>query len=280
MRKLAALILLITSVACIPPEPDDDLIVNYDPEETVMGEIQQRGELLIGVPRGKPPFDGFTAELGSLIADALGVDPEIVPLEAGDMITAPEEGRVDISFPLITITEKLVRRHAFTDPYYIAHQRLLVREGAGITRVDDLSGLVCQYITEGIGADVDELNPEAAMIAPPAPEDCVRDLAAGRVEALTSSDWLLYPAIQMFQGLEVVGDDLTTEAYGAVVEAEASAWSDLVNSVFAEAEVEGDWQRIYDEWFGPLNEEAVTYPELTIEEAAALFPNPAKRPSS
>ena len=275
--------------ACIPPEPDDDVIVNYEPEETVMGEIQERGELLVGTPEGRVPFDEFTLGFGRLVADALGVDSREVPLQPEQMITAPEEGVVDISFPLVTITEKLVRRHVFTDPIYVAHQRLLVAAESGISGVEDLEGLVCQSILREVhmvqkkppifewspvGVNVKELNPEVSVIEPPQPEDCLKDLQDGKVEAVTAADWLLYPAKARDGSLTIVGDDLTTEAYGGVIESGASAWKDFIDRVLAEAGDEGDWQRLYDECFGLLSEEKATYPDMTVEEAAALFPKP------
>ena len=153
MRRVTALgligLALVTS-ACIPPEPDDDVIVKYDPEETVMGEIQQRGKLLVGVP-SEEPFSTFSERFGALIADALGLESaSVVHLPPEELLTAPERGTVDISFPLVTITEKQVRRHAFTDPIYVAHQRLLVRIGAPIENLSDIDGLVCQFVRREI----------------------------------------------------------------------------------------------------------------------------------
>lgn len=283
---VAASIAALLLVACIPPPPDDDVIVDYDPETTVMGEIQERGRLLVGVPRGRSPFDDFTAGLGELVAGALDVETEVVPLPAEELLRAPQEGRVDISFPLLTMTEKLVRRFAFTDPVYIAHQRLLVDARSDIRGVEDLSGRVCQFITREvhridktttvlspIGVNVKELNPRIVVVEPPETEGCIEDLLEGRVEAISAADWLLYPAISEHDELGIVGDDLTTEGYGAVVEPGASAWVDLVNGVFSEAGAEGDWQHIYDATFGPLVPEEVTYPDMTGEEAAALYPS-------
>jgi polar amino acid transport system substrate-binding protein len=275
--------------ACIPPEPDDDLMVNYDPEETVMGEIQERGQLLIGTPKDRVPFDGFTFGFGRLVAEALGVEARRVPLPPEQLITAPDDGVVDISFPLVTVTEKRVRHFAFTDPIYIAHQRLLVREGAGIEQVDDLTGVVCQFISREVymigkkpptfewspvGVNVKGLNPDVTVIEPPQPENCLKDLQSGELEAVTAGDWLLYPAKAATRGLSIVGDDLTTEAYAGVIASGASAWKDFVDRVFAEAGDEGAWQRLYDAWFGPIANEKVTYPDMTAEEAAALFPKP------
>ena len=287
-RLLLALLLAasMTTASCIPPEPDDDLIVEYDPEETVMGEIQQRGELIVGLPARREPFGSFAAGFGRLVAEALGVEPAFRSLPPDRLLTAPDAGDVDISFPLVTITEKLVRRFAFTDPVYVAHQRLLVSHDAPIEQVSDLEGTVCQFITREIhnlgpggfvlspiGVNVKELNPDITVIEPPDVADCIRRLGAGRdVEAITAADWLLYPALARSEGLKIVGDDLTTEAYGAVVESEAQAWSDLVNGVLAEAQSEGDWDRIYADAFGPLAEPETMAPDMTVEEAAALFP--------
>jgi ABC-type amino acid transport substrate-binding protein len=275
--------------ACIPPEPEDDLIVNYDPEETVMGAIQERGQLLVGTPEGRDPFDDFTFGFGRLIANALGVKARRVPLPPEELITAPDEGIVDISFPLIAVTEKRVRRFAFTDPIYVAHQRLLVREGSGIEQVDDLTGLVCQFISREVhmvrkdpptfqwspvGVNVKGLNPDITVIEPTQTESCLKDLRVGDLEAITAADWLLYPAKAGTPGLSIAGDDLTTEAYGGVIASGASAWKDFIDRVLSEAGEEGDWQRLYDEWFGPVTDENVTYPDMTVEEAAALFPKP------
>lgn len=290
MRRNTWLILIAVALvisACIPPEPDDDVIVNYDPEETVMGEIQERNELVVGVPLDSEPFGTFATGFGDLIRDALGVETTgIVHLPPEELLRAPEEGTVDISFPLIAITEKQVRRHTFTDPIYIAHQRLLVHAGSPIAQVTDIEGPVCQFVrrevnevspgefvTMDIGANLNEIDPTVTAFESPDPTSCTKDLLAGKLDAVSASDWLLYPLLKTNPGaLKIVGDDLTTEAYGAVVESGASGWSDFVNGVLAEADAEGDWQKIYDDAFGELAEEDVTYPDMTVEEAAALYP--------
>jgi hypothetical protein len=54
---------------------------------------------------------------------------------------------------------------------------------------------------------------------------------------------------------------------------------DFVEGVLAEADAEGDWQRFYSEWFEPLGGTETTYPDMTIEEAAALFPKEVASPT-
>ena len=91
-------------------------------------------------------------------------------------------------------------------------------------------------------------------------------------QAITASDWLAFPLMARSYGLKSVGDELTTEAYAPVIESGASAWVDFVEGVLAEADAEGDWERSYAKWFGPLGGSETGYPDMTIEEAAALFP--------
>lgn len=269
LTVLAAAFLVLAS--CIPPEPDDDLIVKYDPEETVMGEIQQRGELVVAVPPSAP-FDGFTAHLGTLIGDALGVDTRTVPMEPPDILSAPEEGEADISFPLIAVTEKLVRHYAMVDPFYVAHQRLLVPQDSAVEQVDDLEGVVCQYIDEETGVNIGTLNAAVHPISPPDPDTCLKGIRTGDVQAITAADWLAFPLLAKDQDLKIAGDELTTEAYAPLIESGASAWTDFVEGVLAEADAEGDWEHSYAKWFGPLDGPETGYPDMTIEEAAALFP--------
>lgn len=259
------------SASCIPPEPDTDVIVDWDPEETVMGEIQERGELLVAIPSDQPPFDLLTADLARIVGDALGVETRFVRLPRSEMVTAPEDQQVDISFPLVTITEKLVRKHIFTDPFYIAHQRLMVPKDSSIQDVSDIEGLVCQFVDLRTGVGLAALEPDAHPILMD-PEECASELGSAELQAISASDWLLFPLLVEHDDVKIVGDDLTTEGYGAVIEPGASAWQDFVNGVFAEADAEGDWQAFYDESFGPYVDEPVTYPDMTVEEAAALFP--------
>ncbi|HWL66234.1 MAG TPA: transporter substrate-binding domain-containing protein [Actinomycetota bacterium] len=299
LRIFGLACLLALSGACIPPEPDDDVIIDWDPEETVMGEIQEKGELVAAIPVDRMPFGdiddgagkGLTADLARLIGDALGVETRFVKVEQAELITGPEDQTVDISFPLVAITERRVRKNIFSDPFYIAHQRLLVQPDSPIQQVEDISGAACQFVAQeviteagrvfvqDIGVDLKEIDPELTVTSPPDPATCLEELDRGRIEAISASDWLLYPAVAENPDRKIVGDQLSTEGYGAVIESGASAWQDFVNSVFAEADQEGDWQRFYDSWFGPYVDEPVTYPEMTVEEVAALFPKPEVSPA-
>lgn len=282
LRAAVALVLVLGLASCVPPEKELVLARDYE-VDTVMGEIQERGHIIIGIAQDAHPLgyvdhnneaQGFTAALGRKIADTLGVEPRFISGPSEELLELPKEDLADVTFPAITIREPLVRRYAFSDPYFISHQRLLSLSNGDqvVESVEDLEGArVCSIASAETGVALDEVNDDVEVTESD-PQSCLQALTRGRVAAITGPDYLL-------AGLRdrdpdrfmVTGDELTTEALGAVVERGASAWVDFVNGVLYLAEQEGDWQRAYretmQEALGPRE-----LPTMTVEEAAALFP--------
>lgn len=263
----------------MPPEPDNDRVVDYD-EDTVMGEIQAAGRLEVGIAShlwavghrsAEHEPEGLGVDLGRDLAAALGVPARFVIASNRQLLANVEDDVLDVAFPSRAITERLVRKHAFTDPYFIAHQRLLVPRRSGIEDVDDLSGRVCSIADEATGISLEKINPEVTVVD--------RELCFGP-EPATGPDLELITALRSFRaadgrgrGFHIVGDALTTEAYGAVVERGASAWVKFVDGVLQEYKAEGRWSESYARWIAPYVERPEREPpDMTVEEAAALFP--------
>lgn len=244
LRRLLLVVCALGLLAsCVPPEESNDRIKRYDPEANIMGQIQQRGVMRIGVPSDYPPFavvegssiEGFVIGLGILAAEALGVEPEFIPApnsELLDMVYVdpkhPEtETEADMVFPMVPITEELVQEWTFTDPYWVGHRRQL--EGPGD---DDASANFPAYDVELL--KIAYRNPH----------------------------------------LKVTGEQHSTEGYGAAVRTGAATFATLVSQVFNEADAEGDWTRLYNEWLAEYfaEPEPDNVPIMTVEDAAALYP--------
>lgn len=228
---------------CVPPEESNDRIKRYDPEENIMGVIQERGVMRIGVPSDYPPFaivegasaEGFVVELGILAAEALGVDPLFIPAPNRVLLDLvyvdPDDPEVetdaDLVFPMIPITEELVQEWTFTDPYWVGHRR-------------DLEG--------------------------PGDEAAIDNFPAYDVELLRVA--------YRTPGLKITGEEHSTEGYGAAVRTGAATFATLVSQVFNEADAEGDWTRFYNEWLADYfaEPEPDNVPIMTVEDAAALYP--------
>ena len=239
--KLASFACLaILMVGCVPPEESNDRIKRYDPEENIMGQIQARGVMRIGIPSDHPPFAiveegaeprGFVVDLGVLAAESLGVEPEFVPAPSEDLLEMirldPDEcgaeTELDLAFPMVPITEKMITSFTFTDPYWVGHTRSLLENGNEIDRGPDVDLLTRAY------------------------ED---------------------PA------LEVGGEEHSTEGYGAASRCGTTTFGSVISQVINEADAEGNWTASYETWLADLFAEPAPdqVPIMTVEDAAALYP--------
>ena len=262
MRRVAALALCALLVSCVPPEESNDKVKSYS-EETIMGQIQARGTLIVGIPTDYPPFaiveeretgpltsdpEGFVVDIAELIAESLGVEAEYIAAPSDELLELVEVDRnleptaetpADIVFPMVPITEELVQEYTFTDPYWVGHARELEIPAA---------------LGRGRGAP----GSYALRMLPnePAPDVELLRFAYANPDA------------------KITGEQWSTEGYGAAVRTKASTFAALASQVINEADAEGDWARFYERWLAEYFAEPApeNVPIMTVEEAAALYP--------
>jgi polar amino acid transport system substrate-binding protein len=306
LRKTLTLLALAALMSsCVPAKPTNDPKTAFNPE-TIMGEIQSAGKLVVAVPSDRGPFGepagdvniGFNVTIAQEVADSLQVELEVRHAPNATLLGLVRDpvdpkldeepprdpAKADIVIPLLPITEELVgqRTVALTDPYFVGHQRLLVPDGSTIDSVDDLSGkTVCQVVAQHVDVRLSQIE-EGVKTISPISSDCVSLLRKGEADAATASDALLAVWNSELGGsYEVVGDELSTFGYGMAVQSGASSWRDYVNAQFQEFKFEGGWLASYDKilepWLGPTPLEP---PHMTVEEAAALQPRAEEDPAS
>ncbi|MET4130718.1 transporter substrate-binding domain-containing protein [Roseovarius sp. MBR-6] len=95
-------------------------------QQSTLKTIIDRGKVVIGVPVDSPPFGsidskgepiGFDIDLANLLAEQLGVEPELVPMTAINRIPNLLTGKVDVQVNLFGATPERARQIAFTSPY-------------------------------------------------------------------------------------------------------------------------------------------------------------------
>src|ERR687893_1345961 len=227
---------------------------------TALGDIQEKGEIAIGVKYDVPPFgfnnpqtnkvEGFDVDLGKAIADALGVKPNFIEAISDNRIPFLEDGTADVILSTMTINEERVGQIEFSDPYFIAKGRILVKsDNSEITGVDSLAGKsVCTALGSTYEATIKEQAPDAELKLVDSYSECLESLQNGSVDAISTDDVILTGMIIQDDTLHLVGDELTQEPYGAGIKKGNTELRDFVNQVLEEYKSSGAWQRSYENW--------------------------------
>ena len=251
---------------------------------TPLGDIQEKGEIVIGVKYDVPPFgfnnpssgkvEGFDVDLGQAIADKLGVKPKFIEAISDNRIPFLEDGTADLILSTMTINEERVEQIEFSDPYFIARGRVLVPGDSDITGVADLAGKnVCTALGSTYEANLKKQAPEAKLKLVDSYSECLELVQNGAVDAVSTDDVILTGMIIQDDTLKLVGDELTQEPYGAGIKKGDTQMVEFVNGVFKGLKDDGTWAKLHEQWIGKYTGEKGEPPTIGVDEAVELVKN-------
>ncbi|MDQ5824295.1 MAG: transporter substrate-binding domain-containing protein [Chloroflexota bacterium] len=287
-----------------------------------LAAIKARGKLIAGVKYDVRIFgylnpetnqvEGFDVDLARAVATRIFGNPDAIQFEEAisrNRIPYLDEGRVDVVFSTMTANATRAEQIDFSDTYYVAGQSLLVPVNSDITGVQDLAG---KRVGTAKGS-TSEVNirafaPEAQIELFDAYAQAVAAMDAGRLDAVTTDDIILYGFERNSPDkFKVVGGQFTQEPYAAGVKKGNTELLAEVNGAIRDLKETGEWGVIYKRWIGtdpgavpPQNwqdvyAEAPTVPTLVPEQAttatagaqsaaataaAAASPTPATAPAA
>jgi polar amino acid transport system substrate-binding protein len=114
-----------------------------------LDEIKESGEITIGVFSDKNPFgyvdnngdyQGYDVYFAERIAQDLGVELNLVPVEAASRVEFLETAKVDIILANFTVTDERAEKVDFALPYMKVALGVVSPDSAVITSADDLNG--------------------------------------------------------------------------------------------------------------------------------------------
>jgi glutamate transport system substrate-binding protein len=292
-RALLALALVIAALALTACGDDDDddggdggggdqtAAAEQFPAGTTMAKLQDRGEITIGVKYDVPPFgfknpqtdevEGFDVDMGKIIAEELGVEPKFVEAISDNRIPFLQQGEVDLILSTMTINQERDQEIEFSEPYYIARGRILVPQDSDIKGVEDLAGKrVCTALGSTYEETLREEAPDADLRLVDTYSECLELLQNGAIDAISTDDVILTGMIIQDDTLRMVGDELTTEPYGAGIKEGDREFQRFVSDTLEAAQQDGRWQDLYQEWIGQYTDQEEQPPEMTLKEALAL----------
>ncbi len=249
---------------------------------TTMARLQREGEITIGVKYDVAPFgfknprsgeiEGFDVDIGKAIAAELGVKPKFIEAISDNRIPFLKDGTADLILSTMTINAERDEEIDFSDPYFIARGRILVKKSeTSINGVGDLAGKeVCTVLGSTYEDTLKKQAPKAKRRLVDTYSECLELIQNGAVAAESTDDVILTGHIIQDDSLKLVGEPLTTEPYGAGIKEGDSAFQTFVNEVLTKFKDDGRWATTYQKWVGRYTGEEQDPPTMTLKEAIDL----------
>jgi polar amino acid transport system substrate-binding protein len=197
---------------------------------------------------------GFDVDLVDLIAKDLGATQEIVdtPFEGSQSGEDLNTRKCDLVAAGMTITDVRKKNLDFTDPYFEATQVLMVKKG-GPKTLADLKGKKLGVQQATTGEEYATKNKDASGYETVQFEDLALELTAvktGQVEAAINDNGVVLDFIKDNPDVEVTAQFETGEQYGFGIRKGNAALLAKANEVLAKAKSSGEYDKIYEKWFG------------------------------
>ncbi|GII82564.1 ABC transporter substrate-binding protein [Sphaerisporangium siamense] len=217
----------------------DALVIGVKPDQPGLG---------VKVSPGK--YRGFDIDVATYVARKLGKPVRFVDAPSSQRERLLMDGAVDLIFATYSITPERKTKVAFGGPYYVAHQDTLVRTGqAAIDNVRDLRDRkLCQVTGSNSWKRVKEERKIPVVLVPSASySECVSDLRAGKVDAVSTDDLIL--AGFATPGTTIVNAPFSDERYGVGIRNGDVDGCEAVNKAITEMYQDGTAKRLLERWF-------------------------------
>jgi polar amino acid transport system substrate-binding protein len=197
---------------------------------------------------------GFDVDLVDLVAKDLGLTQTIVdtPFEGIQSGEDMNTNKCDVAAAGMTITDTRKQNFDFSDPYFDAEQALLVKKGAGVKDLSALKGKKVGAQASTTGKDYLDSNAAANGYTVIEFEDLALELTAvqtGQVDAAINDNGVLYDYAKKNADVEVTTEFATGEKYGIGAK-KGSPLIAKINATLKKAKDSGEYDKIYEKWFG------------------------------
>jgi ABC-type amino acid transport substrate-binding protein len=214
--------------------------------------------LTVGSDIPYPPFEqgkagnytGFDIELMEAIGEKIGRTPEFQDTSFETIFRDVAQGKFEAVISAATITPEREKAVAFSDPYYLSEQAILVQEGSEIKGLADLEGKIvgAQQGTTGLELGKEKANASELRPYPEGP-DAVNALKAGTVEAVIIDAPVAQNAVEKAGGIEIAEKVPTEESYGIALAKDNTELLEEINQGLKEVEEDGTYMTLYEKWF-------------------------------
>ena len=221
------------------------MIVGIDDQFPPMGFVGEDGEIT-----------GFDVELSKLVAEKLGVEAEIQPIDWSAKEMELNSGNIDVIWNGYTITAERIEQVEFTKPYLNNEQVLVVANDSEYQAKADLEGKIVGAQVESAGlaalnADTDFVG---TLTEVPEYDDymmALLDLGSSRLDGIAIDKiYIGYTMAQEPGKYRMLDESLADEYYGIGCAKGAVALREAIDKALDELYEDGSIEELSTKWFG------------------------------
>jgi polar amino acid transport system substrate-binding protein len=277
---LGVLLLVLTVSAC----GGDDSDGGGAAKAGTLATVKQRGVVRAGIRFDNPPHSfidddgnwvGFDVDMAEAIANSLGVKLEKVRVDELTRISFLQNRRIDMAVASMSHTHEREAEVDFSQTYFWSKQTFLVKRG----QVGSLEDLVGKTVgmdrgSSAIGNWRDWLESNGRDDAAEIVEFDEKQAAVEAVRQGAIAGWaedyeILASFARRDPSLTVLADEsIGLKLDGIGVAENDSEMRDAINAALQRIWSSGEYERIYDRWFGPQADTPVP-----LQGAVEVWPN-------
>lgn len=229
--------------------------------------IKHRGLLIAGVKYDSKPFGyldpdghvkGFDIDLLQEAAKRIygpDIRVEFQQVLSSTRILALNSGNVDIVAATMTITPDRSKIIAFSNPYYVAGQAIIVSRDSAVHQFSDLKNKTILFVLGTTSEKhIKSLLPNAHYLGFKTAIDAFTALKSGRGDAMTTDDTILAGFLQdALCQYKMLPERLSKEPYGLGIRRDSdslstSSFVTAVNHALSDMEQDGTMNRLKEKW--------------------------------
>lgn len=243
------------------------------PQASILDSVEESGVLRAGIRFDNPPHSyidedgswvGFDVDIAKAIADDMGLKLERVKVDELTRISFLNNGKIDVAVASMSHTHEREREIDFSQTYFWSKQTFLVKK----SEVDSLDDLVGKTVGMDRGSSaIDNWSAWLESNGHPTNAEIVeftdKQAAAEAVRQGSIAGWAEdYEILASFAKLDPSLTVLSDEAIGLKLDGIGIRENDsemlgAINASLQRIASSGQYDRIYDSWFGPDSETPV-----------------------
>lgn len=221
----------------------DTLVLGFDDTFVPMGFKGDDGE-----------YTGFDIEVAQAMSEKLGKEIELQPIDWTMKETELKNGNIDFIWNGFSITDERKEKVDFTQAYLSNKQIIITLSGSDIKTKEDLKDKVvaAQDQSSAVDAIGDYADNFKELVTFPTNDDALRDLEAGRCDAVVADEVLskYYINLKGENKYVILDDNFGEEEYAVGVRKGDKELIEAWNKAYDELVEDGTLSEISKKWFG------------------------------